>query len=116
MNATKNSYYRHLDSIYRTVLESHRVTLGVLKQFTQREHYINPVDEDGRTMLFYAVDAGHEDAIEFLLAQHDIKIKESELESNDILYAAISKDLPGVVQSLLSMIAIYCEEDGETQK
>ena len=117
LNPTKCSYdVEYSDNIYRTVFESYRVTLGVLKQFTQREHDTNAADEDGRTMLFYAVDAGHEGAIEFLLAQHEIKIKESELESNDILYTAISKDLPGVVQNLLSMIAVHGEEDERDSK
>ena len=107
LNPTKRSYHiKYSDNIYKIAFGSHRVTLGVLKQFTQREHDINAADEDGQTMLFYAVDAGHEGAVEFLLAQHDIKIKESELENNDILYRAISKDLLGVVQSLLPMITV----------
>lgn len=78
--------------------ESHVAVLTVLRNFYQKEHDIDAVDGDGRTMLCYAVDAGHED---------DIKINEPESESNDPLSAAISRDLLGVVQSLLSMIVVH---------
>jgi ankyrin repeat protein len=110
----ETSYHTKLyDDIYLVVSKSYGAVLTVLEKFVEKDHDVNGVDDDGRTMLFYAVNAGHEDAIKFLLALDDIEINEPDLEGNDPLSAAIDRDLKGVVQSLLSMIAVRGNEDSD---
>ena len=110
----ETSYHtKYGDDIYRIVSKSHGAVLTVLEQFTKKDHDVNAVDDDGRTMLFCAVNAGHEDAINFLLALDDIEINEPGSESNDPLSAAIDRDLKSVVRSLLSKIAVRGKEDSD---
>lgn len=109
----KSHHTKYGDHIYSIVSMSYSVVLEVLSQLTKRGHDVNAVDDDGRTMLFYAVKAGHQNTIKFLLALDDIEINEPDSEINDPLSAAVDGNLKGVVRSLLSMIAVRGKEEND---
>jgi hypothetical protein len=78
---------------------------------------INTTDEHGRTILFYASQAGHIEAVNFLLELDGIKIEETELKSNDPLFVAVDRTLINVTQAMLPhIIVVQDSEDKKSQK
>jgi ankyrin repeat protein len=94
--------------IYRAATAGYSHLLPVLEHWSEKadETKLNLLDCYGRTMLFYAVQAGHYDCVKFLLALDGIRVSESELECNDPLFSSIDQDLGEIFRMLLSKITV----------